>query len=224
MLRIKIKASDITNLTDARYFAAKEVEWLCFNFVEGSASYITPMKARAIIEWVDVSQIVGDFGNMSAEEINAYISPSTGKAEEVALQGVLVGNRASVDTIKGIRNQSVIKDIWVEKFTNPDYLMREMSAFAPYVAAFQLSFDKGGISWEDLNNPNAMINKADLATICAKFKVILSIDFEQAHLDDILSLNLYGLNVKGSEEERIGVKSFDDLDEIFETLEIVESE
>lgn len=217
MLRLKIKASNITNLTDARYFAAKEVEWLSFNFVEGTASYIEPMKARAIIEWVDVPQIVGEFGNMSAEDINFY-------ANGVTLQAVMVGIRPTVDAIKDIQVQSVIKDIRVEVFTNSDYLMREMSIFAPHVEAFQLSFDKGGITWEDLNSPNAMINKVDLVTICERFKVILSIDFEQSHLKDILSLNLYGLNVKGSEEEKVGVKSFDDLDELFEALEIVESE
>ncbi len=217
MLKIKIKASDITNLTDARYFAAKEVEWLCFNFVEGATSYIDPMKARAIVEWVDVPQIVGEFGNMSADEINLY-------TEGVSLQGILVGNKVSVDTIKGIRNQLIIKDIWIEKLTNFDYLLHELSIFAPYVEAFQLSFDKEGITWQDLNGSNALLNLADLSALCEEFPIILSIDFEQSDLNHILSLSLYGLNVKGGEEERVGVKSFDDLDEIFEALEIVESE
>jgi len=50
MLKIKVKASQITNLTDARYFAAWEVEWLGFNFDEGSAHYIPPVEMKAIKE------------------------------------------------------------------------------------------------------------------------------------------------------------------------------
>ena len=33
--------------------------------------------------------------------------------------------------------------------------------------------------------------------------------------------NLQGINVKGGEEEKVGVKSFDELDEIFEAIEIL---
>jgi len=41
-------------------------------------------------------------------------------------------------------------------------------------------------------------------------------------LSEILLLeNLVGINVVGGEEEKVGVKSFDELDEIFEALEIL---
>ena len=62
MLKLKIKANDITNLTDARYFAAKEATWLTFNFVEKTPTYIEPMTARAIFEWVEGVEIVGSAG------------------------------------------------------------------------------------------------------------------------------------------------------------------
>ena len=70
MLKIKVKASQITNLTDARYFAAKEVEWLSFDFTEGSSTYIDPMKARAMFDWVEGPCIVGEFQNL-IYEVNA---------------------------------------------------------------------------------------------------------------------------------------------------------
>ena len=215
MLKIKIKASDITNLTDARYFAAKEVEWLCFNFTEGAASYIDPMKARAIFEWVEGPTIVGEFDNASADEINFY-------TEGWGLQAVQVGFLMPIDTIKAIRNMPIIRDIWIEEFTNPDFLVQELTAYAPHIEVFQLNFDKNNITWADLKHPNAMITVEDLKDICQKFKIILGIDFQSNMLDEILELNLYGLNVKGGEEERIGVKSYDELDEILDA--IVETE
>jgi phosphoribosylanthranilate isomerase len=69
---MKIKADNITNLTDARYFAAKEVEWLTFNFTEGVTGYIDPMKARAMFEWVAVPNIVGVFERVTADEAHFY--------------------------------------------------------------------------------------------------------------------------------------------------------
>ena len=67
-----------------------------------------------------------------------------------------------------------------------------------------------------------MITVEDLKEICEAFKIILSIDFQKDTLDEILKLNLYGLNLKGGEEERVGVKSFDELDEILDALEVLD--
>ena len=215
MLKIKVKASDITNLTDARYFAAKEVEWLSFNFTEGVVGYIQPMKARAIFEWVEGVKIVGEFNNMTGDEINFY-------TEGWSLQTVQVGHFTPVDEVMKIKNVPIIKEIVIEEFTNPDFLRKELLPFTPFIEVFQLSFDKNNISWETLKNPNAMITVEDLKEICEAFKIILSIDFQKDTLDEILKLNLYGLNLKGGEEERVGVKSFDELDEILDALEVLD--
>ena len=213
MLKIKVKASDITSLTDARYFAAKEVEWLSFNFTEGVVGYIQPMKARAIFEWVEGVKIVGEFNSMTADEINFY-------TEGWSLQAVQVGHFTPIEEVLKIKNVPIIKEIVIEEFTNPDFLRKELLPFAPFVEAFQLSFDKNSISWEALKNPNSMIMVEDLKEICEAFKIILSIDFQKNTLNEILELNLYGLNLKGGEEERVGVKSFDELDDILDALEI----
>ena len=215
MLKIKIKASDITSLTDARYFAAKEVEWLCFNFTEGVASYIEPMKARTMIAWVEGVKIVGEFEQASADEINFY-------TEGWGLGLVQLGFLTPIETVQNVKNVAIIKEFIVEEFTNPDFLKKELAVFAPYVAAFQLSFDKGGVSWDDLKSPSAMLTLDDLREIANEFNIILSINLELDTLDEVLEMNFYGLDIKGGEEERVGVKSFDELDEILEALEVIE--
>ena len=213
MLKIKVKASDITSLTDARYFAAKEVEWLSFNFTEGAVGYIQPMKARAIFEWVEGVTIVGEFNNMTGDEINFYTAGWS-------LKAVQVGHFMLIEEVLKIKNVQIIKELVIEEFTNVDFLRKELLPFAPFVEAFQLSFDKNNISWDTLKNPNSMITVEDLKEICDEFKIILSIDFQIDTLDEILELNLYGINLKGGEEERVGVKSFDELDEILDGLEV----
>jgi Phosphoribosylanthranilate isomerase len=56
-----IKASRIAHLTDARYFAAMEVDFLGFNLEEGTEGYLDPMYMKAIREWVQGPRIVGEF-------------------------------------------------------------------------------------------------------------------------------------------------------------------
>ena len=106
MLKIKVKASQITNLTDARYFAAKEVEWLSFNFREGAENYIDPMKARAMFEWVEGPRIVGEFDGLTAADINFY-------TEGYQLQHIQVGNETTVAAVFDLKATSVIKEIVV---------------------------------------------------------------------------------------------------------------
>lgn len=215
MLKIKIKASDITNLTDARYFAAKEVEWLCFNFNEQEESYIDPMKARAMFEWVQGPQILGVFGShITSEEINFY-------TEGWGLQAVQVDSEASINTIKSIRNVPIIKDIAIQDLKDGSNIRQHLELFKPYVEAFQFSFDKSHISWEQLKGTSEAFNLQVLKDLAQKFNIILSIDMDINILDEILDINFYGLNIKGGEEERVGVKSFDELDEILDALEVL---
>ena len=213
MLKINIKASQITSLTDARYFAAKEVTWLSFNFVEKDASYIDPMVARAMFSWVEGPIIVGEFDYISAEEINFY-------GDNWGLKAIQVGFFTPLSIVREIKRIPVIKEFRIEEFTNPDFLRKELLAFLPYVEAFQLNFDKNGITWKDIKNPSSMLTVEDLKNLCADFNIILSIDFEPFMLSEIEELKPYGLNVKGSAEERVGVKSFDEIDEVFDALEI----
>ena len=215
MLKIKVKASDITSLTDARYFAAKEVEWLSFNFTEGVAAYIQPMKARAIFEWVEGVRIVGEFGNLSGDEINFY-------TEGWSLQAVQVGHSMTLEEILKIQNVPIIKEIIIEAWSDVQFLNKELTACKPFVEAFQLNFDKNNTDWQFLKSGKSALTMSDLKQICEDFKIILNIDFETDMLDEILELKLYGLNLKGSEEEKVGIKSFDELDEILDSLEAEE--
>jgi phosphoribosylanthranilate isomerase len=47
-----IKASRVTNLTDARYFAARGASYIGFNLEEGTEDYLDPIYMKAIKEWL----------------------------------------------------------------------------------------------------------------------------------------------------------------------------
>ena len=69
MLKTKIKASKVANLTDARYFAAWEVDWLGFSFDPASDAYVDPKKMLAMRGWIEGPKIVGEFGVATVDSI-----------------------------------------------------------------------------------------------------------------------------------------------------------
>lgn len=213
---MKIKANNVKNLSDARYFAAKGVTWLSFCFVEGSADYIAPNVAAAMFAWVEGVQVVGavDFPTTAAEINEA--------AKHWGWHGVQVGMMTSIETVADIHAIPLIKELVIERFTNVEALRRQMQPFAPFVEAFQLDFAKNGITWSDLNEPESMITAVELGELIDEFNVILSIDIQPKMLKTLMTIypRLKGLAVSGGEEERVGVKSFDELDEFFDALEL----
>ena len=215
MLKVKVKASQITNLTDARYFAAWEVEWLGFNFDQGSEHYILPQNMKAIKEWVEGVKVVGEFPFATAEDINEAVGL-------LDLHAVQVGMFTEVPVLAKITAAPIIKEVVISSEVDEVSLENHLEQCAPHVAYFLLSFEKSGTTWEMLKNGESQIGNVLLEKFCAKYKIILSINLSQDSLDEILAIpNLHALNVKGGEEEKVGIKSFDELDEIFEALEIL---
>ena len=214
MLKIKIKASQITNLTDARYFAAKEVEWLTFNFTEGTPHFIDPMRARAMFEWVSVPCIVGEFSGLTVAELGFY-------AQNWGIKHLQLPINDLQTTQHDLKVDSVLAEIIIEPSTTATMLVEIMLPYQNSVEAYVLNFMKHDITWSDItNNAHADLNKAALTSICARFNIILDIDFDVEMLNDILEIVPYGLSLKGGDEERVGVKSFEELDEIFDRLEV----
>ena len=214
MLKTKVKASSVTNLTDARYFAAWDVEWLGFNFDTGSEGYIQPQAMQAIKEWVDGVKIIGEFSLQPFEEILSA-------ADLLELDGVQLGPFTPSDTLRALHENEapILLEAVVEEAGKLEEATAGFAAMAPYVEAFILNFDKNGISWKSLQGGTLKY----LMELCLDYPVILSLDFDAGTLEEALeSLQLYGINVRGGAEEKVGFKSFDELDELFEALEIYE--
>lgn len=213
MLKTKVKASSITNLTDARYFAAMGVEWLGFDFNAGADRYIQPVVMKAIKEWVDGVKIVGEFDLPSAEEIETA-------GGILALDAIQVGMLTPPETLMELGAAlPIIKEVVVEKDTSGETLTEHLALYAPLVQVFLLNFDKNSISWENLL-AGKPISVALLRSFCEEFQVILSVDLRAGLVGEVMNtLPVFGLNVQGGREERVGYKSFDELDEILEVLQ-----
>jgi len=213
MLKTKVKASSITNLTDARYFAAREVTWLGFDLTPGSERQVSPAFVNAIREWVDGVQIIGEFSMATEEEIRLAV-------EAMNLDGVQVGMFTGIPEVRALSGIPVFKEIVVEPALTEPELSQTLDAFAPHCEAFLINFDKNRLSFDDVK-AGKTFSPAVLSRLCQAYPILLSIEFEPTQLNEMLdTLNPAGINVMGGEEEKTGFKSFDDLDEIFESLEV----
>lgn len=212
MLKTKVKASSITNLTDARYFAAWEVEWLGFNLEAGTEGYIEPKNMKAIKEWVDGVKVVGEFNLPDLETVKSAI-------EVLEIEQVQVGQFTDFNTLKSISELlPIIQEVVVEKGDSLDSLRPIFDQNADLVQVFILNFDKNGIDWAFVQQ-NLL---QELKELIAEHPILLSLDFDENNIDTILEkLQPLGINVKGGEEEKVGYKSYDELDEIFEKIEVL---
>lgn len=212
MLSIKVKAAQISNLTDARYFAAWYCEWLGFCCDTSNPDYVTPELLHAIRDWVEGPQIIGEFGAQDPEYIRKTV-------DTLKLDAVQVGffyDQSKLEDLEGLR---VIREVVIDPTEKMD-LATSLEAMSPYVQYFLLEFSKNNISWEALKSAELGIDVNTLKDLCSKYPILLSINVKGKEVNEVLEMiQPQGLNVFGGAEEKVGFKSFDELDEIFEALE-----
>ena len=212
MLKIKVKAGSITNLTDARYFAAREVEWLGFRIGRGPGM-IGPVETKAIAGWVDGVRIVGEFGLAAADEIWSV-------HEGIGFDAVQVGMFMQAEEVSRLKDLPVIKEVIVDENLPQSDLLDHLNTFAPLCDSFLLDFSAGPYTWDDLQQGRPWSVEA-LKEVLNIHPVILHLDCRAPQIEEMLGqLSPYALSLKGGEEEKTGIRSFDDLDEILDVLEI----
>lgn len=173
---------------------------------------IAPAVAKAICEWVDGVQIVGEFGLQPAEEIAAL-------AAAIGVDVVQVGRFAPLETLAALAARwPVIQDVVISLDDTERDMEEHLAAVAAHVQYVQLSFDKNGLTWPLLEQGRPF-GAGVLADWCDRYPILLSMDVLPEEVAAVLgALQPDGLAVKGGSEEKIGYKSFDELDAFFDSL------
>ena len=195
MSSIKVKINKVNNLTDARYFAAMNVDYLGFCCNTGTEMYCAPSKIKEIIAWVNGPEFVLEFDGWQAEEdVNEMISLNIGNAIHFGAFATYTGN-FSIPVFKDF----ILENIDEVLFENIDFpVIRSDKSFKE-------------LTVEELSN---------LQKVISQNNIFLDIEFDHRVLEEMLQkLPVYGLILRGGEEEKIGLKSFEQLDRIFEILE-----
>jgi len=193
-LKTKVIASEISNLTDARYFAAWGVDYLSYILDESDERFIGFESIKEIKNWVEGPKNLGLLtGLVVPDSIDSIY-------QELGLDGLVVAPFTETNGISD-RYTRVYKEITdLEKATScsEEFMVVKLPP------------------------------KTDLAKI--KNQLVQIASDNEMFIDGINSveeieyllqeINPSGIVLKGGEEEKVGFKSFDELDEIFEYLEV----
>ncbi len=206
MYNPQIKASQITNLTDARYFAAWGVEWLGFGLEPGRDHFVAPAQMAAIKEWLEGPKMVGEFSGLDVDLIRQSV-------DLLGLDAVEVSRFANLSALQ--LSVPMIMNIVMETHLEPEALidLLKINEMAEY---FILDFEKNA----SINNFQKQFPVSWLSGLTKQFPVFIRTGLNTYSLEEITGdIKPLGISLAGGEEEKVGLKSFDELDEIFEALE-----
>jgi len=196
--------SKINNLSDARYCAGMGVDIISFVLTQGQEGYIAPAALNDIAGWVAGVQIAGEFYDSPAEEINEL-------AETCNLSQALLTATYLLDELTSI-NIPVIQQLTIKKDTIEEEFIRYLQVYKVHVDSFLIVSD-------DFKTIDDTIIPF-LKDITSQFRIILGFGLNK---DNILSVieqvNPTGIALKGGQEIKPGLKSFDDLADVLELLE-----
>lgn len=185
MLKSQILASEVSNLTDARYFAAWGVDFMSFNCNAGESSFIETPAILEILEWVEGPINLASFsGLQNPEQIESLI-------EAANLGGAILGPFTPESTV----NFLDLEHRFVEKVFSDNLIIGDNTI----IKIEKKNLDKLEIQ----SSRNVFLDCSDL-------------DMET--VDQIITRGDVGIVVRGGEEEKVGLKSFDFLDDVFDLL------
>lgn len=190
MLKKQVIAHSIGNLTDARYFAGWMVDFFIFSIDPSSKFYLNPQEIGTFQSWVEGPQFYIEHTEELEENPEKYLV-------DLNCHGIYL-----------------------------PYSKRDRLSSFDVPVIFQVT--------EDEIEEYLKFNKGDLAVLVtdktmSEYKVILKekdaldlfyeVKNQEVSEQELLHSPFKGIMVHGSDEEKVGFKSYDELDEIFETLQ-----
>lgn len=195
-----IKFGNVTNLSDARFAAAAGVTYIGFCFDPASPSYIAPIKAKEMIDWITGSSVVAEFGEQSITEIQDI-------SELLEVDAIEVNNALLPDELQSL-SKAIIKKINVNQFQGAQ-LETEIAAYASVADAFHLYADA----------PHEQYDCDQLVKLCAQYKIIWGLQVEVANVKSIMqAFKPFAIQLSGGEEEQTGMRDFDELNALFDLI------
>ena len=192
MLKTKIIAADLQNLTDARYFAAWLVDYMSFNLSDPSVSL---PKIKEIMDWVEGPIFSAQYTGLEDRNI------IEAQLEALSIDHLILGPYAADDLVNS--------DWQVTMTILLDEEISNLPIDRTYIVQSTQSF-----------NTLSEDKKNTLKELCNSHSIYLDCDFKSDDIQEILDFGIAGLVLRGGEEEKVGVKSYENLDEILEALEL----
>jgi phosphoribosylanthranilate isomerase len=189
-LKTKVKAGNITNLSDARYCAGMGVDWLGF-----PSDSIDPKTFAEITGWVTGPQFVLEIGSVSfSESLSHYPVAALQIAYQHLKESESLVNHSLIITMPIADWPSAKSELIKSKD-------RILNILVTGLTGSQVS------------------DKAVLEEIATQFEILIDLESCPYALNAILSFPISGINISGNQELKPGLKEYTDLAAVLEQLE-----
>ncbi len=202
MFKTQILADKLTHLTDARYFAARGVDTICFSVNDDEDIDKAVMSINAIKGWVQGPKIFLRPGFKDKDEILEL-------CDGIMPDAVVIPFLSEV-----INKQSLPCSLFI------DFIIESEDFIESGFTLINVMSPDGIIC--ELRNEKALHSDWFLAFLNAltkKLIIFIKLGFENDNPSFLLSLPISGIAVEGGMEEKIGLKSFDKIDNLLDELE-----
>ena len=210
MLPIKVLADHVLNLTDARYFAARGVFFICLNH-EFNENAISIAEMNALADWIEGPLVVLHY---HSDSYQASVQ------EKLNIDGIIFHRQ---DVHSGLEDNSlsikIVKYVVsnIEEIANPGIYGNDVVLGADYLI---LDLRPTGKTIESLLEQGAL---PILQAICAATPTLLQVEVSPENLSDIIQeIQPEGWVISGGEEDKVGFKDFEAIDDFFDALESME--
>jgi hypothetical protein len=190
--------SNINNLTAARFGAAQGFFALSFNLDAANPHYLGYQGINEIAAWTSGSHIAGAFAQPVLELVNDAIALTHLEIVEIPADGLTVAQMQQI---------------------RAKIMLRTTLAQLPTLPADVLDYAHYILIYEPHNHWQAAAQNQYLQAIAAKKMVFLHINFFANEAKQIKNTK-FNLCLVAESEEAVGIKNFDDLNEIIDALQL----
>lgn len=207
---LKIKASGINNLSDARYFSTF-AEWVGFCFDPASPRFVEVQKAKEIAQWLAGVRLVGEFGAQNEASINTIVRLLLLDTIETDLDLAYAQLDKFVSTI--IRRIPISQHM---SDADVAYIAHRNS----YAAYILLDFMQHQLSWDNIIVGKAALTLPFIQQLCEERAVIIRpynpTSADVIHMRQVVPLKV--LDLVGGDEQTTGVRTFEDIEPLISDL------
>lgn len=177
-----------------------------FNLEEGTEGYLDPMYMKAIREWVQGPKIVGEFEHTPVRVIREAAAFYGLDAVQVTAQN----HGAGLAELEGLE---VIVAITVNAHGLP-LPQKTLAAYAAHADFFLFNF----ASMPDWK-PRLLADMGHWRELFSLRPSLIQAELPANDWPEVLqTFGLAGISLVGGAEDQVGVKSYDEIEEIFEAL------
>jgi len=201
-LKTKVKINRITNLTDARYCSGMYVDILGFCLEEGSAQYVSPTQFQEITGWISGIEYAGEFADLDAYSIERLLGdyPSLTWIESEDL-----------DTLVQLKSLGK-KLIYRVKLEALDSLLPKIKHLQEHKITLHITSTYKSITID---------NESIIKKLSSQLNLFLGAGITPENASSLSELpGLYGFALDGGDEIKPGLRDFDQLAAILESLEL----